>query len=320
MAEISDTTSSGSASRKVFQHPELIERIILHVDDNSAILKLQRLSRGWKEVIAKSAKIQRQLFFLATPKPPIRQPRDKNLLLASRADNFFNTIFECGVLIEMDTAFSTVSMFNRALCMTHPMNDRWLAPNASWKKMQIGRPPIRKIRWQVRQTGTPSIPQALPVALAQFEFPKGLTMGGFYDLVLGTKGYHCIIWPELWKDDYILRTRPPATLADAFSIQQKWAANRNDALTVIQTLYWPLPSTEHKTPPPGFSRESVWDPVDLITYHSNLKKLETLELTANVGTGTMTWEYAQPLTDTKSAMELFIKLARAPVEIEDSIN
>ncbi|KAI1207710.1 uncharacterized protein F4807DRAFT_462513 [Annulohypoxylon truncatum] len=315
---MSSSVSSGSAPRKVFQDTKILEGILLYLNNRDILVNAHRVSRRWKAVIEGSAKIQCNLFLQPIPASSAHQSRDKNLLIASVVDTLFNTLFSNGVLRISDTAFSIFSASTLALSMSPHLKQRWLEPNASWKKMQIGRPPITKIRWQVRRSGVPCIPAELPSAVAQFEFPDGLTMGDYYNLLLGTEGTHCIIWPEGWKLESMSKIRPRPNLVHAFLTHEKWVANRDDALLVMQTINAQVPNTSTGTPANPFLRESLWDPMDISDYHQNLKVLETLKLTTNTGHGTKSWEYVEPFTDTELAMESFLDEAQGLIEVEDS--
>ncbi|KAI1459795.1 hypothetical protein F4805DRAFT_472843 [Annulohypoxylon moriforme] len=316
---MSSLSSSSLAQREAFQDSELLERIILFINDGKTILKLQRVSRKWRDTINRSTKLQRRLFFLSTPASPTTQPRDKNLMIAFIAGNFFSTKFSSqGTLLKRDIGYSVVSMWAPPPCMTLPLKQAWLAPNASWKKMQISNPPITKIRWQVRLPSAPEFHRGLPIVMAEFEFPNGLTMEDLYNLILGTEGFHVIIWPEKWKADLVLTKKPSANYCRAFVVNELWAAIHDDALLIIQVVHAKPTTLGTVNTSEEIPRKSVWTPVDLFRYEANLTKLEVQELTFNPDTGARSWEYLDHSTDDASAMEIFLEAAAGSDDSDDS--
>ncbi|KAG4217112.1 hypothetical protein PC116_g34407, partial [Phytophthora cactorum] len=76
---------------------------------------------------------------------------------------------------------------------------KWLVNNASWRGMLVSQPPIKKVHWQIWRQDQSDLRIFLPQTLVELEFPEGLRMGDYYDLILGTRGSHEIIWPYMDK-------------------------------------------------------------------------------------------------------------------------
>ncbi|KAI1409288.1 hypothetical protein F5Y13DRAFT_203714 [Hypoxylon sp. FL1857] len=156
-----------SASEKVFANPELLELILLKVKPGEILVNAQGVSKKWKEAIEKSHKIQRALFFEASPSASPYCPLRKNEMLRFDTDR-------------LDAVTSYLHHKGRE--------------SASWRNMQIAAPPITVMQWEIYR-GEWGYHQSTYKTIVEFEFPEGLRMGTLWDFVVGTRGAHYITWP-----------------------------------------------------------------------------------------------------------------------------
>ncbi|KAI2463704.1 hypothetical protein F4781DRAFT_437138 [Annulohypoxylon bovei var. microspora] len=307
---MSFTVTLSAAAQKVFNITELMENIFFHAQNGDVLFNAQRVSKRWKEIIEKSPKLQHKLFFRTIPRLSPISYREKNLTVASMVERFFNTRFRNGVLADADTCTSYTSLYSLTQLMSPEQQQLWLAPNASWKKMQIGSPPITKIQWQVRRPGDIDLPVGLPIVVAYLEFPGGLLMGDYYNLVLGTRGEHQINWPERWKQPHLSERPPPPSVVDAWHAHRLWEANRDDAILIVQTIDEPDPSIDFALSHYHLPHRSFWEETNLLEYHVNMKKLEVVGMDINEEMDAASWGYAERLVDNPSAMVEFLHAAQ----------
>lgn len=179
-----------SAVEQVFQLPELLEVILLHLPQRD-ILFSQRVNMLFRDTILNSQKIQRVLFFLpdwkleaavynayAVYNRPGKRP-ENNRLLFRVFSGCYPTITSASSTIESSDSSdeavspdtkSTAEHWSWSVCIAWPSesapsyNQAVHYPEASWKRMLLSQPPPTELhlirRWQrsrkpaiVRQNG-----------------------------------------------------------------------------------------------------------------------------------------------------------------------
>ncbi|KAF9880356.1 hypothetical protein CkaCkLH20_02310 [Colletotrichum karsti] len=162
---------------EVFAIPELLERIILHLDIRTILTRAQLVNRTWKTVIEESNCIQQKLFFkpiVARRVEDVTQNRVKNPLLKSIFSAWF----------EERRDYSTESPFEFLLT---PKRDAFLRKGASWRRMLVQQPACPKLG--LIQKYPTHFLSNMKFASAVLDYSRedgsvaGVRMGAMYDLV-----------------------------------------------------------------------------------------------------------------------------------------
>lgn len=145
------TTSSGSAAQDVYDITELLEQISLHCGSSVILFKLQRVSKKWRELIKGSSRIQYMLQFSTEPDVAEQKLDGRKLSRFYRMRilmPFLKSINRSQIMdIHLERAYREAPFVTRGLSNTQHLSSGWLAPNASWKKMQFAHPSIKTIHW-----------------------------------------------------------------------------------------------------------------------------------------------------------------------------
>ncbi|XXH01750.1 hypothetical protein Hte_008111 [Hypoxylon texense] len=268
-----------AAAGEVFEVPELLEMIIVNLPASDILSNAQIVSKAWYSVTKGCPTIQRILFQRESDNSFDNARYTKNMLLASMFSDFFNMVWSSDVDDSMKHGSTYIDLSELDYAMDLDFRPLWLAANASWRTMHIAQPSITKVHWQVhRDCGTKGAEgwKELPAVVAEFDFPDGLRMGDYYDLIVATRGCR--------SDN-----------------DQLAAADRDRALLVKQVIY-----KEDRFAPSG-AREDWWRPVDLTEkYHANLTKLEKREW---VHGAIVPFNYVELEAQTPSAMNQFLQAA-----------
>lgn len=159
--------------------------------------------------------------------------------------------------------------------------------------MQIAQPSVTKV-WMV--LGRRDSPSDYPLAtIAEFEFPEGLCMGAYHDLVAGTRGRHYTSLPN-----WVAPPLPPTNINHMCYPFQVWPfacpclerAAFEGALLIWKCRSWR----------PEDNQE--WHSVDLRQYRVNLRRLEMCDY---IG-GRVRFSNLIEGSDTTTAMENLITL------------
>ncbi|KAF3059957.1 putative f-box domain protein [Daldinia childiae] len=286
------------ASDRVFAVPELLEAILSQVDKTDLLVNMQRVSKHWKKVIEGSPKFQKALFFLASSGSPTPHKRYlKNLRLASVVQPFFSVDLLAGGLSD-DKRFSHIWMRDIVWHLDSDIKPKWLVEDASWRNMYVSQPPIKRLHWQIQREDQESYGLSLPGTVAELEFPGGLRMGDYYDLILGTRGTHKVIWPS---------PTGKVHAGDDMDDEARWLyyerrrAHEQHAIMIKQ-----LVSPEEDNPDPR--RDDYWNPQDLQRYHKNLRMVKGLDV--KMTDGDVSWRYNWLGNDSASGMRLFLHAAQ----------
>ncbi|KAI1086709.1 hypothetical protein F5B19DRAFT_498103 [Rostrohypoxylon terebratum] len=299
------TAPTGSASRQVYNIPELLENILKYCDNSDVLVVMQRVSKHFYHAINKSPSIQFKLGFQSDP---LESKRVMNRFLGGRVASLLlhSLSWNRVVFIHWARAYSGLSSVRLPPSISQPFKSGWLTQTASWRRMQASHTPITKVYWQVTRAGDLDIPTGLYSSVLQIEFPNGLTMGDYLGLRIQTKGTHRVIWPSKTRAYHLGMIPPPANLVDAMRIHDFYTASHNDALLIAQTI-------PARRPPPNFGSLaergmwwSFWDPIDFTEDHCIITKLEDINLTMNLDTGVVSWTYIEPCTNSASAKQWFI--------------
>ncbi|KAI0844965.1 hypothetical protein F5Y00DRAFT_273445 [Daldinia vernicosa] len=287
-----------SARDRAFAVTEILEIIFLHIDSRELFLNVQRVCKEWRATIAGSLKILTALFFRSSPKSLNWERYTKNHYVAYLWPKLFNaTLFHWGSYPN-HTKYSYMSLDEIRSTLDYGMREIWLANNVSWREMLVSQPPITKIHWQVWREDEEDLREPLPGTIAEFNFPTGLRMGTYYDLILGTRGDHEITWPTLTPGHHGRRD-----LGQWEREQARWAFEQGAILIQQRVHEEPLRLT--------FLRDTFWDPKYLHYYYRNLTALRRREV--KIVGGGVTSEYKTSGTDQASAMEIFLRYAQDPV-------
>ncbi|KAI1659565.1 hypothetical protein F4813DRAFT_401558 [Daldinia decipiens] len=286
------------ASDRVFAVPELLENILSRVNKTDLLVNMQRVSKHWKAVIEASPEFQKALFFRASSRSMDPYKRYlKNLKLASVAKPFFSVALWQRNESE-DKPFSHVWMRDIVWWFDSDIRQKWLFENASWRRMYVSQPPIKRLHWQIERDDQENHGLSLPGTIAEFEFPGGLRMGDYYDLVLGTRGTHEVVWPG---------SSGPAHRDTESDAEVRWIdqehrrAREQHAIMVKQHI---SPDEEHPKP----SRDDYWNPKDLQRYQQNVRLVKGLDV--KVTDGTVAWSYTWLGNDSASGMRMFLRAAQ----------
>ncbi|KAI0122253.1 hypothetical protein F4814DRAFT_203605 [Daldinia grandis] len=293
-----------SARNRALNIPEILETILWGMEDRDVLINAQRVSKRWQATIMGSPKIQASLFLRGIPRSLNAERYTKNHLVAYFWPKLFNaTLFPYGSYPgHTKSSFMTLDEIRTSL--DYGIREVWLVENASWRQMLVSQPPITKIHWQVRREDLEDPQVPLPSTVAEFNFPDGLRMGDYYDLVLGTRCYHEIIWPNAGpgygRRDYRNNDNP----AEQWEHDEMRRAYGQRAILIRQRVH-------EESLGLYFKRHSFWNQANLHVYHRNLTSLKKLEL--EMVNGNVVWKYKTHGTDQSSAMEIFLRDAQDPV-------
>ncbi|KAI1642585.1 uncharacterized protein F4817DRAFT_320608 [Daldinia loculata] len=294
------------ASERVFAVPELLENILSKVNKTYLLVDMQRVSKHWKAVIEGSPKFQKALFFRAssTSMTPYRR-YIKNLKLASVARPFFSVALFQRYDSE-DKQSSHIWMKDIVWHFDSDVKPKWLVKDASWRKMFVSQPPIKRLHWEIQRDDQENHGLSLPGTIAELEFPEGLRMGDYYDLILGTRGTHEVVWPNVFGR---VLSRADGSDPTRRMEYKNGGANEKHAILVKQHVF---PDEEHPTP----SRDDYWNPTDLQKYHKNIRMVKGLDVKTT--DGTVTWSYKWLGNDSASGMRMFLRAAQEWIpEVDD---
>ncbi|KAI0844963.1 hypothetical protein F5Y00DRAFT_273442 [Daldinia vernicosa] len=302
------------AQERVFEIAELLEKILSSVNKTELLVNMQRVSKQWRDVIKGSPSLQKGLFFRASPNSMTPYKRYiKNLKLASVALPFFSVyLFERND--SEDRPFTHVWMRDIIWHFHSDIIKPWLFEDASWRDMYVSQPPIKRIFWQIRRDDQMCHGLSLPTTIAEFEFPEGLRMGDYYDLILGTRGRHQVSWPstEKWprgRNDPEPQSRINPDSEARWKEDVRSRAYKEHAIVVEQHIV-----AEEANPKP--SRDEYWNPKDLRKYQPNLRMVKELE--AKKTDGVMNWGYKWLGKDSASGMKMFLHRAQKWIpELDD---
>ncbi|KAK0719381.1 hypothetical protein B0H67DRAFT_642741 [Lasiosphaeris hirsuta] len=200
----------------VLSSTELLESIFLKVDMQALLISVQRVCSHWRDIIANSPSLQRQLFFLADPDtsgiddpPKVKKRLVQNpLLITPFRPLFYSTAdiawwaqygharhylraHELGLTFapDFELTFQLKSDNLDSLDFTNVSNGKrrhlaFVRAGASWRKMLVSQPPpVRVARIDLRDSNPPPSSDKL---YRYTEIPGGLRMGELWDAVYST--------------------------------------------------------------------------------------------------------------------------------------
>ncbi|KAI1773317.1 hypothetical protein F4818DRAFT_423891 [Hypoxylon cercidicola] len=316
------------APMDVFVIPELLENILIYLPVKNVIVNAQRVSKHWNKVIKVSPKLQQEMFQRAKPIPPDEKGYTNHILTHHWSVREYVLMVFFGI--------SLVRMGEKPFqCRTQgQINDmkeffmeddegrrRWVAPNASWRTMHIAQPPITKVWWKIcrkadldpRYYVDKWVDIAyLPSMAFEFEFPDGLRMGDYFDLILGTRCRRIVTWPTKYNTPrpYVPNDYPNYGFIEwigmqAWNDERAVAADKDGKLTITQYISHPYCNFVKHTPNDWYLPT---DQIDLKKYHVNLRSWEKREY---VDHPMVPFKYVtQEIVSTDTAMDVFIQAAR----------
>ncbi|KAL1998093.1 hypothetical protein VTN02DRAFT_6876 [Thermoascus thermophilus] len=185
----------------LFTTPELLERILLHLDLRTLLTAAQRVCRAWTRLIASSPALQRALFFRPVPYELSgnnivtgKRKRKKgekvyNPLLAELFPPFFPRPTTPNRLDQLDLDLD--------LARNPTKQAAYLRRDASWRRMLVQQPPARSLSYiRVSQARGGQ-------SWARFTIPvpgpgdSGLRMNMLYDLLLLLGPGEVLWWGQL---------------------------------------------------------------------------------------------------------------------------
>ncbi|KAI1759873.1 hypothetical protein GGR53DRAFT_526781 [Hypoxylon sp. FL1150] len=319
------------ASSRVFDITELLQYILVEVPMRDLLTNAQRVCQRWKRVIDHFPALQQALFQQAKPASFVGDSYIQNPLLAGLLEDFFRVkglsssstsrVSSLDMSIYPENFWFTrlrdsagqpkpaqlTSRVENAINLTEYDWDRdcfdfefvWNVKNASWRNMQIAQPPITQVRWEVcRNEGdnkTVDFHKRFPVMIVEFDFPDGITMGDYYDLVRGTRGSHRIKWPQPGPFPSALPLEDGTILYSVWRNVLIDAANMGRVLTIFQKA-WGL----------SYGLDDFWKGADLKKYFRNIIRIHQRRI---VNATRVKYVYQQPST---SVMEQFLLAATIP--------
>ncbi|KAI1371216.1 hypothetical protein F4677DRAFT_464464 [Hypoxylon crocopeplum] len=297
-----------SSQSRVFDTTELLEEILLGFNDRELLVNAQRVSTQWNTLIQNSPRLQQNLFYRAGPKClGTIQPGDryvKNPLIAMVLPCLFNLMVRNGGEYVTHTDTSTITTRTLAWDLDADFRPQWLQQGATWRRMQIAKPPITKVFWHITRADEEDPEIKLPGTVAKFVFPDGLRMGDYYDLLVGTKGTHQITWPDFEKND-LAKLQHNLDHVRQWRSNKRIQANTECALLIQQEV---VEEMSDRRP----SRDELWHPRSLQCIHPNLAKLGRLEVTTD-DQDAIHWKYVKHTAGSDSAMRQFLHAAQDPI-------
>ncbi|KAI1773447.1 hypothetical protein F4818DRAFT_452919 [Hypoxylon cercidicola] len=259
-----------SARKRAFGTTELLEQILLNLDARDLLVNIQRVSKKWKAVADKSPSIQKARFKRASSTSLTAARYDKNLLLAGILPTFFSCWYHSEGIFDVANP-GKIDFSDSFKSRIDPRGRRplWLDKTASWRGMHVAQPPITTLRWHVRRDGELYSDRGLPGITVEFNFPTGLRMGEYYDLILGTairRNSHNVFWPDR-QNRHLSGIR--GSDADNWRNKQRAAANYDRAILIEQHVSDDEPSVKVDN--------LCWGPTNLKKFDANLAKCERLE-------------------------------------------
>ncbi|KAI1469373.1 uncharacterized protein F4812DRAFT_457911 [Daldinia caldariorum] len=286
----------GSARDRVFSTTELLEMAISLVNNRDILVNVQRVSKRWRDVIHASPTIRKSLFLL--PSPTLLAPHQPYTLtcLTSIIPAFLSThSFEGGSqrYITRDGRFMMDDIFGN---FSSEFKRKWFVENASWRRMLVSQPPIKKIYWCIYRQGRLGTPVLVPKYMAELEFPEGLRMSELYSLLLRAKGYYAIQWPNMACERFSVSDEQAESMAE---FERK--AREEHAILVKQLTWGDTMDLDVK-------QEAYLPTSDLQALHKNIKQVEAL------GVGAAEAQFLSGMDlkiDSVSAMRLLMMVAMA---------
>lgn len=147
---------------RVFTTVELLELILLAVDVQTLLTSASRVCQQWNNVIQQSVQLQTALFF--RPEKPHGQGQHQQL--HARVNPLLVPYFNHLLRSPSDTGHS------------FPNQEILLRPEASWRRMLIQQPPVRKLGlWKIGMGHSLQDGFKCTTETIHFEGPEGALMG-----------------------------------------------------------------------------------------------------------------------------------------------
>ena len=134
-----------SACEKVFQVTELAEAIFLELSISILLCRVQRTCRGWRAIVASSARLQQALFFTPIARVPLKLGERPTHLYESyeseedEPNTHLQTVVEHPLLTKIGSSGTSLALLFK------PKVDAVLRPEASWRRCLVTQPPVTEI-------------------------------------------------------------------------------------------------------------------------------------------------------------------------------
>ncbi|KAI0138017.1 hypothetical protein F4776DRAFT_670672 [Hypoxylon sp. NC0597] len=189
-----------SSTQQTLNIPELLDSILRHVPTRDLVINAQRVSRDWAATINYTPIIRQHGFRDQSTIVPEDARYQKNELAAFRIPDIFGVRYW---LIRGRWGFRhegprDVSAMRLARTIRGKAQD-WLNSQSKWRHLQVSLPSITKLRWEVTRLDRmdDALPDELPHAIAELNFPRGLRVGDLWDIISTTRGVHNVVWPTV---------------------------------------------------------------------------------------------------------------------------
>lgn len=201
---------SSLACNMVLSIPELLESILLQLDMQTLLVSSQRVCRQWHNFIKSSRCIQEFLFFEPCSQLSPRflaAGRVKNPLLKRHFKPFFEDLNGPKQARRQPWStsfnrFGVTKLTGSGLAIADMKNGRhrhaaFVREGASWRRMLVTQPPIERVAYI--KSGPWNV-------TGKLEYPLGLIMGQFYDLIFA------MLWDRTADGESVawLGWRPPS--------------------------------------------------------------------------------------------------------------
>lgn len=281
--------------------PELLEIILANLPACDLLCRAPRVSKEWKASIDRSPKIQKRVFKRADPNPHTTKRFLQNMLIFPNVFNYPTLRFRGrrGPKPHINMCFNMPK--NQSAC-----RERY----GSWREMQVARPPFTTLRWHVRGADEMHKRLRLPGLAVEFEFPEGLRLGDYYDLLCGTTflQYSHAAWGPLYVGSRKICLSGDA--AQRWRSERRAAADRVGIILVEQRMY-----SGSRVELDDREREQLSTPIDLEKFSTNLVKFERLEMVEQ--TEGIPWSFVEQDLDGPrrlEAMREFLRVTQTPCE------
>ncbi|KAH8645760.1 hypothetical protein BX600DRAFT_444318 [Xylariales sp. PMI_506] len=188
-----------SKATETFHVPELLVIILHEVDIRTLLVSAQRVNHQWRATVTRTKSLQQALYLECAPDGGKRRP---NPLLVDALGPWFDDG-------EITNLTNSHNMYSRNAFIKLPLFEikhqlAFKDVNASWRRMLITQPPVRKLGCYMVQLESGCLPDPHDFQSKMVEYLRGLRMGRLYDqsfnwLASDPSAQFRIIWDVMFK-------------------------------------------------------------------------------------------------------------------------
>ncbi|OTA56917.1 hypothetical protein K449DRAFT_468206 [Hypoxylon sp. EC38] len=295
-----------SSATQALKIPELLDSVLRHVPTRDLVTNAQLVNKDWEATINATPIIRQHGYRDQSNIVPAGARYEKNELAAFRIPDIFGVCYwlfrgRWGFRHEKPRDVSAVR-----LARTIRGNLwHWLDHQDKWRHLQVSLPSITKLHWEVTRLDRmdETLPDELPHAIAELEFPRGLRVGDLWDLISITRGVHNVVWPTVKANEL----RQPALVTDPvqqWRNSQDFKADSSMALILKQRVvdeddYFEEIDDDRDNGEEGYDNtlheDSLFQKLSLRTFFAIHKaRVLSLSVLENTAAGAaLTWTYTE---------------------------